>query len=208
MAETATSRHEDDAGRPAPDFAPDRLDRYLRERIPGLDGAMALERIAGGQSNPTYFVTYPGRRLVLRKKPAGEVLPSAHAVDREYRVMTALGRTDVPVPRTLFYEDACDIVGTPLLCHGAAGGPGRPRQRASGMTPASAGPSIAPWRKPWQGSTRSTGPASGLKAMGRPGGYFARQIARWTTQWQLSRTKDLPDIERLIQWLPAHVPEG
>ena len=82
-------------------FEPQRLDAWLRASIPGISGEMTLEPIAGGQSNPTYFVSYPTRRLVLRKKPAGPVLPSAHAVDREYRIMKALAHTGVPVPRML-----------------------------------------------------------------------------------------------------------
>ena len=89
-----------------PEFDPRRLDAFLRARIPGLegDGPPVLERISGGQSNPTFFLTYPNRRLVLRKKPPGELLPSAHAVDREARVLTALAGTGVPVPRVLVFH--------------------------------------------------------------------------------------------------------
>ena len=191
--------------RPPADFAPHVLDAYLRQRL-GLTGDMRLERVAGGQSNPTWFVTYDDRRLVLRKKPAGEVLPSAHAVDREYRVMTALASTDVPVPTTLFYHDEPDIVGTPFYLMERLDGRVVHDNALPGMTPAER---TAVYRSMAETLARLHAvdwAAIGLEGYGRPGNYFARQIARWTKQWQLSKTKELPDIERLITWLPEHIP--
>ena len=94
------------------DFAPDRLEAYLRSRVPGLDGAMAVERIGGGQSNPTYRLKFTARAVILRKQPSGELLPSAHAVDREYRVQSALAATDVPVPRMLHLCEDRAVIGT------------------------------------------------------------------------------------------------
>src|SRR5512133_2804472 len=91
-------------GSAAPDFDPRRLEAFLRGALPGLDGELSLERVGGGQSNPTFFVSFGDRAMVLRKQPAGEILPSAHAVDREHRILTALARTDVPVPRTLLFQ--------------------------------------------------------------------------------------------------------
>ena len=88
------------------EFDTTRLDACLKQRIGGLSGPLRLERIAGGQSNPTFFASYDDRRLVLRKKPTGELLPSAHAIDREFRVMRALRDSGVPVAECLFYE-AC-----------------------------------------------------------------------------------------------------
>src|SRR5690349_24856381 len=88
------------------EFDAARLDAYLRAAIAGLEGPMRLRRIGGGQSNPTFFVDFANRALVLRKKPAGPVLPSAHAVDREYRIMQALAATEVPVPRMVLFEPA------------------------------------------------------------------------------------------------------
>ena len=98
----------------AVEFDTARLDAFLRGRIPRLAGAMQLERVSGGQSNPTFFVSYPGRRMVLRKKPPGQTLPSAHAVDREARVLTALTGSAVPVPRVLLFHAEPDVVGTPF----------------------------------------------------------------------------------------------
>jgi aminoglycoside phosphotransferase (APT) family kinase protein len=90
------------------------LDAYMRRALPDLEGELRLERVPGGQSNPTFFVTYGERRLVLRKQPAGNLLPSAHAVDREYRILTALAHTDVPVPKMILFCDDRAVVGTPF----------------------------------------------------------------------------------------------
>ena len=96
------------------EFDPARLDAHLRAHIPGLAGPMRLDRIAGGQSNPTFFVTYDSRRMVLRKQPPGALLPSAHAVDREHRVIAALRGSAVPVPEALLFCDDRTVVGTPF----------------------------------------------------------------------------------------------
>ncbi|HEX5867622.1 MAG TPA: phosphotransferase family protein [Beijerinckiaceae bacterium] len=189
------------------DFEPKRLDRYLKSALPDLKGDVQIERVPGGQSNPTFFVTYGERRLVLRKQPAGALLPSAHAVNREYRVMTALARTDVPVPRTVLFCEDRDVVGTPFYV----------MERVEGRVfDDCALPGVAPdERRAMYDSLARTlaalhavDPAAiGLADYGRAGNYFARQIARWTRQWQLSRTADNADIEHLIDWLPCHVPE-
>ena len=96
------------------DFEPGRLEKFLKDTLPGLQGGMRLDRIGGGQSNPTYFVNFDNRAMVLRKQPASSLLPSAHAVDREYRIMDALAATDVPVPKMLLFHAECDVVGTPF----------------------------------------------------------------------------------------------
>jgi len=184
-----------------------KLDRFLRSAIPGLRGEIALERVAGGQSNPTYFVSYPDRRLVLRKKPAGAVLPSAHAVDREYRIISALADSGVPVPKTvLFYPDE-DVVGTPFYIMERLDGrvfhdsalPGLDAEERRAVYRDFAATLARLHAVDWA--------ALGLSDYGRPGNYFARQIGRWTKQWQLSKTRDLPDIDRLIEWLPNHIPQ-
>jgi aminoglycoside phosphotransferase (APT) family kinase protein len=188
------------------EFDPLHLDGVLRTVFPDLAGDIQIERIAGGQSNPTFFVTYPGRRLVLRKQPPGELLPSAHAIDREYRVMKALGTTDVPVPRMLFYCDDRSVVGTPFYIMERLEGrvfhdcalPSVPiKQR------------IPMYRSLAQALAKlhNVSPhAVGLEDYGKAGNYFSRQIARWTRQWELSQTRDDRNIQQLIEWLPAHVP--
>ncbi len=184
-----------------------RLDSFLRSRLSGLRGDLRIERIAGGQSNPTFFVTYENRRLVLRKKPDGPVLPSAHAVDREYRVLTALGETDVPVPRTILYTDDEAVTGTPFYLMERLDGRVVHDNALPGF---GAGERRAVYRSMAETLARLHSvdwAAIGLADFGRPAGYFSRQIARWTRQWELSRTRDLADIERLVDWLPAHIPE-
>ena len=96
------------------DFEPDHLEIFLKDAVKGLEGKMRLEQIVGGQSNPTYFVTFDNRAMVLRKQPGTNLLPSAHAVDREYRVMNALAATDLPVPKMVLFHAGRDVVGTPF----------------------------------------------------------------------------------------------
>src|ERR687890_262776 len=100
--------------RQAVDFESPALEHYLSRALPGLSGGLHIEPVPGGQSNPTFFVSYGERRLVLRKQPPGDLLPSAHAVDREYRIMTALAGTDVPVPKAILFCEDRGIVGTPF----------------------------------------------------------------------------------------------
>jgi aminoglycoside phosphotransferase (APT) family kinase protein len=192
----------------APPFGFDssRLDAWLRTSIPGVEGEMTLEPISGGQSNPTFFVTYPTRRMVLRKKPAGPVLPSAHAVDREHRIMKALADTGVPVPRMLAYHDEPDVVGTPFYvmerlegrvfgdCSLLGVAPLDRRAMYFAMADTLARLHRVDWR------------ALGLADFGREGNYFQRQVSRWAKQWDLSKTRELPDIDRIAKWLSGHVP--
>jgi len=190
----------------APEFDPARLDAFLRGRIGGLEGSPAIERISGGQSNPTFFVTYPNRRLVLRKKPAGEVLPSAHAVDREARVLSALAGSDVPVPRVLLFHPEPDAVGTPFYVMERVEGrvfptsdlPGARREERRAMVMSFAETLAHLHDVDWQ--------AAGLADFGRPGNYFARQVARWTRQWEAARFRDIPELTRLAEWVGANIP--
>ena len=189
----------------APPFDPERLRRYLTGELPGLAGDMAFAPIGGGQSNPTYRLDFPDRRLVLRKQPPGELLPSAHAVDREYRVQRALAGSGVPVPAMLLWCEDRDVVGTPFyvmawldgrVFHDSALPDLTPKDRA-GVYDSMSATLAALHRIDWQ--------AAGLADFGRHGGYFARQIRRWSQQYELSRTRDVPAIERLIDWLPVHL---
>jgi len=190
------------------EFDPAHLDAYLRHHVPDLMGSMRLARIGGGQSNPTFFVDFDNRALVLRKQPPGDLLPSAHAVDREYRVLRALADTDVPVPRTLLYCDDRSVVGTPFYLMEKLDG----RVLTNYALPEIA----ASERRAYYFAMAETlarlhavdWSAAGLSDYGRPGNFFQRQIARWTRQWESSRTRDDANIDRLIAWLPAHIPPG
>ncbi|MBL6750936.1 MAG: phosphotransferase family protein [Nevskia sp.] len=190
------------------DFEPARLDRYLRQHLPGLEGPLRLERVAGGQSNPTYFARFDNRRLVLRKQPAGPVLASAHAVDREYRIMSALRNSDVPVPPAVLLCQDREVIGTLFYvmefvdgrvfadCALPSVAPAQRRQIYFAMAETMARLHQVDWA------------ALGLADYGKPGGYYERQIGRWTKQWQASKTRENADIEFLCAWLPKHIPPG
>jgi len=188
-------------------FDPARLEVFLKASIGGLAGAMRLEPISGGQSNPTYFVSFDNRAMVLRKQPDGNVLPSAHAVDREYRIMQALAATDVPVPKMLLFHAGRDVVGTPFYVMERLQGRIFPAYASPGLDPHERHAVYLAMAETMARLHRVDWAAIGLADYGRAGGYFTRQIGRWTRQWQLSRTRDNPDVERLIAWLPAHVPD-
>jgi aminoglycoside phosphotransferase (APT) family kinase protein len=183
------------------------LEQFLKKQLPELRGPMQLTRIGGGQSNPTFFVTFENRELVLRKQPASTLLPSAHAVDREFRVMQALSQTSVPVPKVVLFHAEKDVVGTPFYIMEKL--PGRvfsecalpdmtPQERRAiymGMAEAMAGLHRVDWA------------AIGLSDYGREGSYFSRQLARWSRQWSMSKTREDASIERLILWLGENMPE-
>jgi len=184
------------------------LERFLRERVPGFAGPLAVRQFRGGQSNPTYYLTAGGKEYVLRRKPPGKLLPSAHAVDREYRVITALSTTGFPVPRThvLCEDDA--VIGTAFYLMDCVHGRVITDPAVPDLTPRertaiydSLGETLArlhtvDWRQ------------LGLTDFGRPGNYFARQIHRWTQQYRASETEKIEAMERLIAWLPANLPPG
>ena len=193
--------HRDDFG-----FDVERLRRFLLEHLADLAGPMSIERVAGGQSNPTFFLTFGTRRLVLRKKPPGPLLPSAHAVDREFQVLSALAHTDVPVPRALLFHAGEDVIGTPFYVMERLDGrvfhdcalPGlRPDERRA----------VYLEMAETLAKLHAIDPAKvGLADFGRPGDYFARQIARWSRQWAQSPTQAIPALDELVRWLPDHLP--
>jgi aminoglycoside phosphotransferase (APT) family kinase protein len=185
-----------------------RVDAFLRSRIPGLAGKPTFTPVAGGQSNPTYFVDYDDRSLVLRKQPSGELLPSAHAVDREYRVMAALATTGVPVPRMVLFHADRDVVGTPFFVMERVAGRVFGEYRLPRCDPVERRAMYASMAQTMARLHRVDPAAVGLGDYGKPGNYFARQVVRWTRQWEMSRTRPNPWLERLIAWLPAHLPEG
>ncbi|HZQ59900.1 MAG TPA: phosphotransferase family protein [Casimicrobiaceae bacterium] len=182
-----------------------RLREYLRDSLRELRGGFTIEPLSGGQSNPTFRLRAHERSYVLRKQPEGELLPSAHAVDREYRVITALAQTDVPVPRTYGYCDDRSIIGTPFFVMDFADGrhfwdPALPELDAAARG--------ALWEDINSVIARLHNvdyAAIGLADYGRPGNYFGRQIARWSSQYRASETQRIESMERLMQWLPANI---
>jgi aminoglycoside phosphotransferase (APT) family kinase protein len=184
------------------------LERYLERHVEGFRGPLTVRQFVGGQSNPTYYLRAGSGDYVLRRKPPGKLLPSAHAVDREYRVMTALARTSVPVPRTYALCEDADVAGTPFYVMQFVAGrvfkdPRLPEVPAAdraaiyeSLADVLARLHTVDWR------------AIGLEDFGRPGNYFARQLHRWTSQYRASETESIPAMEELIVWLPAHIPPG
>jgi aminoglycoside phosphotransferase (APT) family kinase protein len=188
------------------EFVPRALERFVRKALSDSEGGFSIERIAGGQSNPTYFVTLGERRMVLRKKPQGETLPSAHAVDREHRVLSALSATGVPVPKTILYCSDPSLVGTPFYLMERLEGRVFNDASLPGIAPADRRTMIFGMAETLA-KLHDVDPASvGLADFGRPSGYFQRQIRRWTQQYELARWRDLSDVETLMRWLPEHLP--
>jgi aminoglycoside phosphotransferase (APT) family kinase protein len=183
-----------------------RLERWMRDHVDGFRGPLTAERFEGGQSNPTYKLVAATGTYVLRRKPLGHLLPSAHAVDREYRVMRALAHTAVPVPRVYALCEDDAIIGSAFYVMEFLDGRIFWDQRLPGLAPAerqamfgSMNAVIATLHSIDQIDVR-------LDGFGRPGNYMARQIGRWGKQYQASETQPQPAMDALIDWLPRHLP--
>ena len=182
------------------------LERYLGAHLDAFTPPLAVRQFRGGQSNPTYYIDSSAGRFVLRRKPPGPLLPSAHAIEREYQVMTALRGSGVPVPDTYLLCEDPAVIGTPFFLMEYVEGhpmtdatlPDRlPVDRAAvyrSMIEILARLHTVDWR------------AAGLADYGKPGHYVARQVHRWTSQYRASETGRIDAMERLIAWLPAHIP--
>ncbi len=179
------------------------LQRFMEGNVEGFSGPLEVEQFRGGQSCPTYRLSAGGRHYVLRRKPPGKLLPSAHAVEREYRVITALRDTAVPVPRTFVQSGDEAVVGTAFYVMEWVDGrvfwdptlpdlAGSERYRIYDAM----GEVMAALHK-------VDYDAVGLGDFGRPGSYIQRQISRWSKQYRASETETIPEMDRLIEWLPA-----
>lgn len=184
-----------------------RLTEWMEANVEGFKGPLHLTKFKGGQSNPTYKIEAASGNYVLRRKPFGPLLPSAHAVDREYRVQAGMGKTGFPVAKQYGLCTDDSVVGSWFYVMGMVDG-----------------------RTIWNGAMPDSNPqerravyfemidvlaklhntdieAAGLSEFGKPGNYFGRQVDRWTKQYKLSETETMPEMERLITWLPATLPE-
>ncbi|MGE0844650.1 MAG: phosphotransferase family protein [Flavobacteriaceae bacterium] len=188
-------------------FDAGRLERYLEGRIEGFRGPLQVSQFKGGQSNPTYLLTTPERAYVLRRKPPGRLLPSAHAVDREFRVISALHEAAFPVARPWLLCDDEDVIGTMFYVMDRVEGrifwepaiPGVERAERAAIYDAM-NETIA--------RLHSFDPAAlGLADFGKGEGYVARQIRRWSGQYEASRTEDIAAMDRLMEWLPGAAPQ-
>jgi aminoglycoside phosphotransferase (APT) family kinase protein len=179
---------------------------YLRDRVEGIKDSLRVRQFDGGQSNPTYLLESENRRWVLRKKPAGQLLATAHMIEREYRITSALAATGFPAAKPLLWCDDVSIIGTAFYVveyvHGRIlRDPSLPEMSMTdrGTAYRSMVATLASLHSVDVG-------AVGLGDFGKPDGYVARQIARWTKQYQASKERDVPAMEWLIDWLPKHVP--
>ncbi|WP_151637813.1 phosphotransferase [Noviherbaspirillum aerium] len=189
-------------------FDIDRLAAFMRQHVDDFRGELQVEQFKGGQSNPTFLLTAGGHQYVMRRKPPGTLLPSAHAVDREYRVISALANTDVPVAKAhaLCEDDSVigsafyimDYVQGRILWNSALPGfeAGERRALFNEMNRVIAALHSVDYE------------AVGLASYGKPGSYIERQVARWTKQYRASETERIEAVENLIEWLPRHIPSG
>lgn len=184
----------------------DRLSAYLKGHVPGFKGPLNARKFPGGQSNPTFFLESPGGKYVLRRKPPGPVLKSAHAVDREFRVISALAQTDVPVARAIHLCTDDDVIGSMFYI----------MSFVEGRTFWDAAlPELDPEERPAIYDALNLTLATlhqvdvdkiGLGDYGKHGNYFERQISLWTRQYRLAETDFIPAMDTMIDWLPANTP--
>jgi aminoglycoside phosphotransferase (APT) family kinase protein len=186
------------------DFDTAKLAGYLEENIPGFKGPITADKFAGGQSNPTFLLTAESGKYVLRRKPPGELLKSAHAVDREYRVMSALKDTDVPVARVYHLCEDDAVIGSMFYLMEFIEGrvmwdPALPEE-----TNANRSAIYEEMNRVLSALHSVNINAVGLGDYGRPGNYYERQIGRWTKQYRAAETEALAEMETLIEWLPQN----
>ena len=185
----------------------EKLQPWIDEFVPQAGRINSIEQFKGGQSNPTYKIITESKSLVLRRKPPGKLLPSAHAVDREYKVMTALYETDVPVPRTYGLCEDDDIAGTSFFVMDFLDGdlfwdPMIPSLSNKDRT------EIYQNKNKTLAQLHSVDYKNiGLEDYGKPGNYVARQVSRWSKQYRASETDDIEAMNNLIEWLPKNIPD-
>lgn len=179
---------------------------HLARHVDVPAAPLAVRQFAGGQSNPSFLLECGGRRWVLRKPPPGRLLPSAHRVDREHRVLSALHATGVPVPRTLCFCADASVIGTPFFVMEYVSGRILRDATLPGIAPAERA-AIFEALADVLARLHAVDPgALGLADFWKPGNYFARQVARWSQQWALSKTDEIPAMDALLAWLPRHLP--
>jgi aminoglycoside phosphotransferase (APT) family kinase protein len=183
-----------------------RLEEYLRARVPGFAGPLAVRQFKGGQSNPTYLLETAATSYVMRRKPPGKLLPSAHAVDREFRVISALAAQGFPVAKPLLYCEDESVAGTAFYIMDFVAGRVFWEPQMSGSHPAERA-AVYDAMNDTMARLHSFEPAAiGLADFGKGENYVARQVTRWSKQYRASETETIGDIERLIEWLPANIP--
>lgn len=194
--------------RPGHEFDQHALTVFMENNVEGFTGPLHIRQFDGGQSNPTFMLQSPTQSYVLRKQPPGELLPSAHQVDREYRVMKALYNTEVPVPKMYALCEDVGVIGTKFYIMEAVEGRIFEGSRLEEAPPTQR-------RELWRDFIRVLAAMHsvdykgvGLESYGRPGNYFERQVNRWSKQYAASKTEHLVSMENLLKWVPEHIPDS
>ena len=184
------------------------LEDWLRTQGIVERGALSCQPLTGGQSNPTFLLNSGSQQFVLRKKPPGVLMASAHAVDREYRVIKALQDSDVPVPKLYAFSDDSEVVGTPFYIMEFLKGRVIVDQSLPGLSQAERGAVYEEMNRVIAALHQIDPIAVGLETFGKPGNYFQRQIARWSRQYLEANTENIASLHALIEWLPQNIPAG
>lgn len=185
----------------------DAVDRYLTEHLDGYAGPLEVTKFQGGQSNPTFLLKTPARNYVLRRKPPGVLLKSAHAVDREYRVQKALYGSDVPVAKMYLLCEDDDVIGSAFYIMDHVDGRNYADPTMPEMTPAHRAGVIDEMNRVLAALHDVDIDAAGLSDYGPPGNYFERQVGRWSKQYRASETETIPAMDELMEKLAAEMPE-
>ncbi len=183
-----------------------KLSAWLEGNVPEFKGPLTARQFKGGQSNPTYMVEAASGRYVLRRKPPGKLLPSAHAVDREFKVLSALHGVGFPVARPLILCDDDDVVGTMFYLMDCVEGRVYWTPDIPDCDKAERGAIYDAMNETIARLHTIDYEAVGLGEFGRPAGYVSRQIKRWSQQYRASETQEIAEMERLIEWLPGATP--
>jgi len=186
------------------------LAAYLEKQVEGFKGPIEVEQFKGGQSNPTFRLSAGGKRYVMRAKPGpvAKLLPSAHAIEREYRIMSALAKAGIPVPKMLCLCEDESVIGRAFMVMECVEGRIFWQQDLPDMTPPERGAIYDAMNAVLAALHSVDYKAVGLEDYGRPGNYFGRQIARWSKQYRASETEVQPAMDNLIAWLPENIPPG
>ena len=194
------------AVRAAHQFDEQALAEYLAAHVEGFQGPLTVRQFEGGQSNPTFQLITPSRTYVMRKQPPGELLPSAHQVDREYKVMNALWTTDVPVPKMYCLCEDPAVIGTKFYVMEMVDGRLFTETQLPSLTPAERKAIYLDLARVMAKLHKVDVNAVGLGEFGRPGNYYERQIGRWSKQYVASKTEQIDAMDTLMAWLPENIP--
>jgi aminoglycoside phosphotransferase (APT) family kinase protein len=184
------------------------LAAWMKDHVEGFSGALQVEKFKGGQSNPTFLLRDAKRKYVLRRKPPGKLLPSAHAVDREFKVISALAGTDVPVAKTYALCEDDSVIGTMFYIMDCVDGRIMWDPALPGMSTNERGAIFDEMNRVIAALHKVDYTAVGLADYGKPDKYLERQVARWSKQYRASETEKIEAMDKLIEWLPQNIPSS